>query len=443
MTLRRGKHMRVGKTSFWGIVALLVLSICAVSVAAVPVNVTQVKINGDEISPSGGEIREFEKGADSLEVKVFLTGLADVKDVEVMAMISGYEYGDFEPLLDRTHVFDIESGVQYIKTLRVPLPIRMEESRYRLRIFVTDRNNANIVVMDYVLNVDPIRHAIVIEDVVFTPERRVQAGRALLATVRLQNFGETDEKGIKVRVAVPELEISASDYIDELEAGEETTSEELYLRIPECAKEGDYDVIVTVQFDEGYERIQDEYSIEVVESESCPLRNARDDDDTSGEGRTIISVGPESQQVRVGAGGAIWQLSLTNEGDDAKTYTVLADANGWGTVRVSPSNVVVVEGGETKSVFLYVTANNNAPLGRNLMTVTVKSADKTLKELTLQAEVVGEAPQTSRWAGLKKGLEVGLVVLVVLLVILGLIIGFNRMKGSEDEKKDDQTQTYY
>ena len=99
----------------------------------------------------------------------------------------------------------------------------------------------------YNFDVESVRHSLTIKDVVFSPETRVKAGRALLSTVRIKNTGDKDEDSIKITVAIPELDLSASDYIEELDEGKSTTSEELYMRVPNCAEAGDYEAVVTVK----------------------------------------------------------------------------------------------------------------------------------------------------------------------------------------------------
>ena len=121
-----------------------------------------------------------------------------------------------------------------------------------------------------------------------------------------------------------------------------------------------------------------------------------------------------------------------------------AEAADWATLKVSPSNVVVVQPGESKAVYVYVSAKESAAAGQKMFAVAVKSGDTTLKEVVLKANVqeADAEESTSDWSKVKKGLEIGLVVLVILLVILGLIIGFNRLRA-EDDAEEDQSQTYY
>ena len=48
-----------------------------------------------------------------------------------------------------------------------------------------------------------------------------------------------------------------------------TTSDELYMRIPDCAEPGEYTVRVCVDYDDGDEEVCENTKINVVESDTC------------------------------------------------------------------------------------------------------------------------------------------------------------------------------
>ena len=238
-----------------------------------------------------------------------------------------------------------------------------------------------------------------------------------------------------------------SDKANQIDEDDSVTSEELYLRIPACTKPGTYDATVTVSYHDGdYSETRNE-KITVIQGDLCELNK---DPVAPIQPKTIITVGPTSQDVIQGQGGVIYPLTLSNAGSEARTYVIAADGYAdWADVSVSPANIVVLQSGEAKALYVYVSANEDAPVGEHMFSLTVTSGAETLKEFVLKSNVVaGEAePVTTNWGGVKKVLEIGLVVLVVLLVILGLIIGFSRLKGSDDDFDDDddegKSETYY
>ncbi|PIY59834.1 hypothetical protein COY95_04995, partial [Candidatus Woesearchaeota archaeon CG_4_10_14_0_8_um_filter_47_5] len=303
-----------------------------------------------------------------------------------------------------------------------------------------------------------------------------EAGRALLTTVRVQNIGEKDENQVKVRVEIPELGISATDYIDELQADESTTTEELYMRIPQCAKEGEYTLQVSIEYDEYFAEVTDRRVIEVLNPCDCSVPGRQvittttqpsdyatsypctecpnlgcagttvpSGGQTGGTTveKTVITIGPETQEVAVGAS-VSYLLSLNNQGSGSRTYVVsVQGADEWADVRMSPSNVVVVGAGETKAIYLHVAPKSSATDGEKMFTVSVRADDKALKEVVLRASVKGKAATGGIQIG-RSGLEIGFFVLLALLVILALVIVFSKLKGPDkEEPEEDGAQTYY
>ena len=427
------------KISLLTIFLISLIAICGMA-SALPVTIEEVKVDGDVVeATSTNYIYDFEKNQD-LAVKLRVTANADIDDVQIEATIRGYDHNDL--MEDITDVFDMKNGTTYTKNLEIPLRLRMDQDKYKLRVRIEDRDG-DTTQETYELEIDAKRHALLIKDIILSPENEVKTGRALLVAVRLQNYGERDEDGIKVKVSMPELGISATDYVDELDKegddDDQTTTEELYLRIPEDAKTGEYTIRVEATYDDGDETEVQELMINV--KSTCDT-----DPFSCGGGevekqKTVITLAAGSQTAVQGGAEAVYPVTITNEGTQSKTYVISADGANWATFRISPSNVLVAGAGESKAVNVYVAASKDAPLGEQTFSITVKSGEKTLKEVPMKVNVAeGKA---SLWSKLKTVLEVGLVVLVVLLVILGLIIGFNKLKGEEEEETKEEGETYY
>ncbi|MBU0756704.1 MAG: hypothetical protein KKF44_01445 [Nanoarchaeota archaeon] len=407
----------------------------------VPVYTCEVEINGDWVEMDRTNRLTIERG-DELDVKLRISSTGVAKDVQVDAFMSGIEH---ESVHDSTDVFDVKANRTYIKHMYLDLSDMMDADEYKLRVMISDRNG-QAVVQNYNIEVAAPSHNVVIKDIVLDPSNEVVSGRGLLASVRVKNMGEKDEDGIKVTVTIPALNLEASDYVDELESGESTTSEDLYLRIPKCVEEGTYVVKAKVAYDDGYELSTKDTTITVLKDETCDFAQPDSDAET---GKTVITV-PGAQDVEAGAGGAVYPLMISNTGATAKTYTLsVSGVDAWGTYRMDPSNLVVVSARKTETVYLYVSANADAPAGEKIFMVSIASAGTTEQvPLTVKVmegkEKAEDNPVAADWTSIKKGLEVGLVVLVVLLVILGLIVGFNKLKGSEDDDSEEVSgQTYY
>jgi len=421
------------------ILVLVSILACGFASAALDISNIEVEVDDQVVNGSSSVTAGLEKD-DTIEVEVSFRANADM-EIEIEAVLSGD--GKKDKVSDSTDEFDVHNGTSYVKKLELELPQRMDQDReYQLRVTISSRYDH--VTVTGTVDIASADHSVQIRDIVLSPENEVKAGRALLATVRVKNRGTNEEEDIKVKASVPGLGISASDYIDQLDpedcddedCDDSTTSEELYMRIPDCAEPGEYTVQVCVEYDDGDEEDCDTTKIDVVESDTCLLPGT---EAIASTGKTIITIGPDTQDIAKG-GSAMYPITVSNEGAESKVYSIIVDSADWAEFSVTPSNVIVVGAGESKAAYISLKAKSVAS-GPQVFAATIKSGESVLKQVPLRANIAGGVSATSI-GGIKKVLEVGLVVLVVLLVVLGLIIGFNKLKGSEDEEAGEE-KTYY
>src|SRR3989344_2248652 len=419
--------------------ALFLVSLLTVSMVSA-IDSTQVewgtiKINGDVIDVENGERIAIEEGA-PLQLKVGLRALQDVQDVEVEAEISGYEYSDYENLGDSAHIEDLEADTTKYFNLEINMPTMLDRDEYWLRLRVMTKSGAALS-EEVRLYIEPARHGIQIADVAFSPGFSVKAGRSLLATVLLENYGDKHEKDVKVTVAIPALGVSATEFVDVVSMDADNGFNnvdyedvpEMFLQVPATAAAGQYDVVVNVQYDDLRETVTKTYKLNVVANEMFQ----------TGEDKLVLAVGPESQSVAFGQT-AVYGIALTNAGATSKAYILEAVTGGdWATATLSES-LVVLEPGKNKVVYIQVTPTAGAVAGEHLVSLTVKSSDEVLQTIALKANVVAGGEAAGSGVSLRNGLEIALIVLVVLLVIIGLIVGFSRLKKDRNE---DEEQTYY
>lgn len=459
----------------------LMLAIVACNTALAVPTINYVKIN--DIEYVNGDNIVAEKG-ETLDIILKVTASQAEDDVEIEADILGYEYNDHddEEISDSTHTFDLQAGRTDSKKLTLKIPTKLEKDQYDLRVRVGGRTGTAIEYL-YRLTIEGVRHSLNIRDVVLVPESSIKAGRTLLASARIQNLGEKDEEDIRVKMSIPELGVHATAYIDELEEDDSTESEQLYMRIPSCAKAGNYQLITAVEYDEGYEEIEEKTSIEIVPDEdddTCAApagvnvnvgtttsttttsstqtgTTTTSTTSTQTAPKTIISVGMLTQEIQKGEGGVIYPVTISNMGKDSQSYTVLAaGTESWATSKISPTNMAVLDSGEAMTFYVYVAANEDAAPGEHVFTLSVKNGETTLKDISLSANVIevagqeqdGKESSQTGWNKLKSGFQISLVVLVVLLVILALIIGVNKLRKDDDEDEEDsdeeeEGQTYY
>lgn len=237
------------------------------SVAALPITIDEVEIDGVTIDPDQTNRLDILRD-DEFEVRITFTVLEDIDDVEFEIAIFGYEYNDIERIVDYIHNADYDANITYVKRIHLSLPDEVDEDDYKLRIIVADRNS-NLLIQDYNLKIDVERHKLKIEDVLLFPSSQVEAGRALLATIRVENKGERTEDDVRVEVSIPELGISGADYIDEIDPNDEEETEEIFLPIPVCAQSGTYLAEVLVSYDDDREYEKTTIPIQVIASDRC------------------------------------------------------------------------------------------------------------------------------------------------------------------------------
>ena len=448
--------MRKVKIKFLGALMLFLVGMIALSgaVSALNAKIDWVKVDNDQLSTGLNTIRDLERG-NTFDVKVQVTAQKDLDNVEIEALMTGYDHND--RVTKVTSVFDMKTNVSYVKKLSLKLPERMDEDRYRLRIYVRDINSDEIQA-DYYIQVDTVRHQLMIKDVDVDPSGTVESGRSVRVLVDVKNYGQKDEDDVKVQFEVPELNLkSLPDYLD-IESGESKDSEELYVRIPPCTKDGQYKGRVTVTYDEGDETATKDVYVNVKEAAVCKktttTETKKDDTTTTTppttpkQEKTVITVGAQTQTVTSGKGGAIYPITFTNTGSESKTYVVgVSSADSWTTVKISPLQTVTTGASESQSVYIYVSAKETATAGKNVFSVSIKdSSGKVVKQIPMTADVkADDVKSKTSWSKAKTALEIVLVVLVVILIIVGLVVAFSRKKDDEDEEAEDEIsgQTYY
>ncbi|MBI2137622.1 hypothetical protein HYU12_03830 [Candidatus Woesearchaeota archaeon] len=421
----------------FGLMVAVVMAVSAYA-AALPVAVDSVEVDGFSLTEGVTAVRQLERG-EQFDVDVKLSATAAAPNVEISAIISGFEHSKSERISDNVRPFDMEAGESVVKTLTLTLPERANKDKYLLRVIVSDRSS-NTVVKEFGVKIQPSDSQVVIKDFEVTPEEDVQAGRPVLATVRLKNFGDSSEEDVKVKVSIPELGITpfpAADFIDELDADESVTSDEFFLKLDSCTKPGVYDVVAEVTFDEGDEKVTARKPI-TVKKGLCEESEAPQQAQV--QGKTTIAYSSESQSI-VAGGSASYPVTITNSGTSSRAFMLSVDGADWADFRISPSNLITVKAGTTQTAFVSVAARPSAQAGERVFVVSVKdSAGNALQTLALKASVVGAQSSQPAFSGsLRNALTAGLVVAVAVLVIVGLVLAFRRVKGGEE----GESQTYY
>lgn len=425
-------------TQTLGIIALLLLAVFALPVHAtldsLGVSITDVKLNGDSLNANQAVKTDLTRdNTASVKVQFQTDNATSASDVQVSVFLTGSK----DSISDTSKPFNVVPNTIYTKTFSLDLPQRLKDRQYQLRVVIASPNSKTVSFV-YPLLVDAVDHSIAIKEVTFSPNGAVMAGRAMTAVARLRNYGAADEQDVKVVFSIPELGIQETDYVNQVDKDESVSTQEVLLRIPANAKAGDYTVNVVAYYDDYDLNTKVTNTISVTGNTVAQASNGV-------TGQTVISVGPQSQSVARGENGVIYPLTLSNTASVAKTFTLsVAGTADWATSRISPSNVIVLNAGETKQAYVYVAANENAAVGQHVFSVNVQSGNDVVQQIPMTADVV-EGASSANYDGVKKALLVGIVLLVVLVVVLGVVIAYRRnlMNGKAKDETAEIAQTYY
>ena len=246
---------------------LLTILAMAATASALPITIEQVKIDGVTLRQGQVTRLDIEKNQ-NYDVDVLIEAHQDIDDMELKVFVSGFEYSLTDRAEDHQGPYNMDADEVRKFTFTVDFSDEFDQDDYLLRVMAFDKNDEESVGR-YPIKLDVPRHSLKIEDILFYPETRVESKEALMASVRIENNGEKIQEDIKVRITIPDLDLAASTYINEIEAGDEKETEEIYLRMPECGTEGLHEVEITVTYGEGHYQISDRSYINFLPDASC------------------------------------------------------------------------------------------------------------------------------------------------------------------------------
>jgi len=413
------------KVKALSILALLLLSVFAnIGFADLSddwdVAVYDVELNGRDYNGYLKQV-DFE---DEIELSFTLMSYRDIENCKAMAVLAT-EY-DQDKAMDSSSMFDLKADREKEMTLSLDLPESVDAGEYVLNLIIFGDESGNVIYteqFDIAVESDA-KHNIKIKDVIVTPEV-VKAGRQIKVKAKMENLGNDDEDDVKITASIPELQISESDYISELEQGETKYSEPLYLITEKCTEAGTYDLVVKVTYSSGKESTETKIPVEIASSEACIA-------DTESVADIKVKIDKASSTMEDGS--AEFSIALSNSGE-SELVSLEADSDAL-EFEFSPKSDFLLNNDEMKQVTMTVTAKSGAASGEHSFVLSVKTADGEIAKQTLTVDVESNS--------FVNALEIGLVIVVILLAILGLIIGFNKMKEDDDEADEELTsQTYY
>tara|TARA_Y100000310_G_scaffold148787_2_gene148030 strand:+ start:2075 stop:4183 length:2109 start_codon:yes stop_codon:yes gene_type:complete len=407
---------------------------------ALDISVDSVEIEKEVIIEDENNFVDLDKDTDELDLKVRLTALEDIEDARVDAILT-LENG--EVIADTTAIFDIRDDETVLKKLEFELPKligNFNQQNLRLRIRVVDAEG-DFEEKFYGLKLNQQETPLIVSGIELSPENNVKAGKALGVRLNIKNSGIVALDGITAKVSIPELGVSTTKFVGKVENSGSELTEDFVLKILDSAQTGTYTVRTELASQFGGNKEVKELPVFVLGLSDQTTQVVND--------KLIINVPVVEQDVKNDGSEVIFPITLTNQGPDANTYTLLFDGAGWANIRLTESNTFIVEPEESKTVNVFLSTDSKLA-GEQLFTVMVKGNDKILNQLTLKGNVVNIQGQLFAVV-LKTLLQTILIGLVVLLVALGLYLGARRYMPrketsdfvAEDIPDQAQGEAYY
>ncbi|MCH7850785.1 MAG: hypothetical protein IH845_04040 [Nanoarchaeota archaeon] len=387
--------------------AMLLLTVGLVSAGSlIDENNIIVELNGVVIGDTN-QLSSF--AGDVVPVKIIFDALEDARDVEVLVSVrDGRDHSEAV-----TGLFNIEADKQYtmLLSLRIPSNFDGTSRDLTLNVEINGIGNGTDFDKDYNLRVQRRSYTIDVLSVDYTST--VSAGDLFSIAVVIENNGFNDVEDNYVVVSIPALDISVRGYVGDLDANEDYSKdnheedaieEVVYLRIPEDAVKGVYDMEIRVY--------NDDSSMVVVR----PIN-------IEGSASTVIAA-DKSKDLNAGET-VTYELVIVNSGSSVRVFEI-SSVSGE-SLFVSVPSVVAVGPDSSEVIEVLVTANAGASIGTYTFTVNVDDT-----QVVFGANVVGEDVSASTVA-----LTVVLVIIfVVLLAVLVVLL-------TRKEKPMEEVETSY
>ena len=384
------------------------------------VSIDGVELEGDALAENENNFVIIDKSEKELGLRVRLTALENVQDAHVDAVLA-FENGDV--VADATTTFDINDGENLVRELELPLSVKFEQSKFKLKVKVTDAEG-DFEEKAYGLKISRKKFPIVITSIQLSPESSAEAGKANIAKVSFRNIGVLPLDGIIAKVSIPELGISVSKFVGSSDA-KNGAVKDFVLDIPEDAGSGTYTIKADISSQFGNEAESKQMQVFIVSKTEQPRQIVND--------KLVVNVPVLKQDLKNDGSEVIYPLILTNQGPGANTYTLALESSEMIKLRLSESNVFVIKPRESKTINIYASSTTKAA-GEHIFVATIKSNDKVLAQIPFRANIV--AVRGLLAAKLKDALQVILIGAVILVVAIAVFLGINRYTRKDYMRKD-------
>ena len=379
------------------------------------ISVDSVELENKIIAENENNFVAFANKKD-LNLNIKLTSLESIRNAHIDAVLT-FENGN--SIADATSTFDITNNQQLAKSLKLSLIDKFKQGDFRLKIKVTDADG-NSLDKEYTLKISQQKIPFVESSISLTPDN-IQAGKSLGVTLGIQDIGIAPLEDVVAQVSITELGITSTKFLGKIDnANGMHAAQDFILKIPDNVQTGTYTLRteITSQYNGNSEVKEIPVSVTGKNEQANPSTE-----------RLVINAPIINQNIKNDGSEVIYPLTLTNEGTQANAYTISLDGSGWANLRLSDSNVVVIQPKESKTLNVY--ASTKSSEGSQIFLVTIKSNEKELKQIPFRGNVISASGFLSPSA--KSFLKGFLIVIVILLAVVGLYFGVKSYMQKDEE----------
>lgn len=396
------------------------------------ISIDSVELEDSFIAEDENNFIIIDSTGKKLDLRVRLTSLEDAEDAHVDAVLA-FENGDV--VSDATTTFDISDGQSVAKRLELPLIEGFEQNNFKLKVKITDAEG-NSEEKIYGLKISRQSFPFIISSIALSPEDNAEAGKALIARLTFKNSGVVPLEGISAKVSIPELGISSTKFVDQIKNSGRLSEvrEDFILKVLDDTPTGTYTLRSEIASQFGGSSEVKEIPVFILGRDEQSQQIVND--------KLVIKVPIANQKVFADSE-VIYPITLTNQGPDAETYTLLLDGADWANLRLSESNTFVLEPKESKTLNVYVSSKEDVK-GEQIFTIAIKNNGEVLQNIILKGNVI--SAQSSFSLSLKGVLEAILIGVVVLLAVIGLIFGIRQLMSDDEYESTEaklEGEAYY
>jgi uncharacterized membrane protein len=337
---------------------------------------------------------------DMVPVKVTFEADQDMGDVRVNVRIEGHR----DDVDESTSRFDIVDGSTYTKLLNLRLPSDLKDLTKEFTLYVEISSSSDRTEEPYTIKMQRESYTLDVLSVDYSTQ--VSAGDVVPVVVVLKNEGFNRADDNYVVASIADLGVSSrgyagdlvsSEYCDEdvndfdCEDEEDSVQKTLYLKVPEGAASGVYELEVRAYNSDTETVVRKLINVGAGSS-------------------TMVVAAVKNQDMKAGET-TIYDLILVNSAKNVKVYNLQSVSGS--DLTVSVPSVVTVSPDSSKTVQVAVTASNDAPVGTYTFSVDVDG-----EAVVFGANVTEGGATSASVVALTVILVIIFVVLLAVLVVL-------------------------